>query len=113
MTANIFSCIFIGTAGLFSGYMILKTKFPGKGLKVIANIFKETIPFETAIRALKEGKRIRRKSKHKGYTKVIISVGKTQTEKFRSYWVDDNKDVDDYCSFSMDDILADDWIIEE
>jgi hypothetical protein len=80
---------------------------------VIDKIFKETISFEKAIEALKEGKRIRRKSERKGYTKIIITEGKKQKEKFGTYWVSSNDDVSDYCSFSIDDVLAIDWIIDE
>lgn len=107
------SIAFAGVAWGGLGYLILKSKFPGRGLKVIENIFKETISFEEAIKALKEGKRIRRKSERKGYTKLVITDGKKQKEKFGSYWVSDEDDVSDHCSFSIDDALAMDWIIDE
>jgi hypothetical protein len=113
MPANIYSWIFVGVSSAFLGYSFLKYNYPGRGLKVITNLFKETIPFEMAIKALKEGKRVRRKSKRRGYTKVVLTAGKFQSEKVGSYWVDDDKDVDDHCSFSMEDVLANDWLIEE
>lgn len=108
--------IYVGVACVSLGsfaYCILMSKFPGKGLRLITNIFKETVPFEIAIKALKEGKRIRRKSKYRGYTKIVLTAGKSQCEKFGSYQADDHNDVDDYCSFSIEDVLANDWLIEE
>ena len=80
---------------------------------MLDNIFKETISFEKAIEALKEGNRIRRKSERKGYTKIIITEGKKQKEKFGSYWASNSDDVSDYCSFSIEDVLSSDWIIDE
>jgi hypothetical protein len=96
----------------FAGYACLQTKYPGSGLQVIENIFKDTMPFEKAINALQQGSRIRRKSERKGYTKVIIIEGKNRTEKFGTYWLSDDK-VSDYCSFSLEDVLSGDWIIDE
>lgn len=103
---NLFCIVLLSVGVLFLAFMILKFSFPGKGLKVIENIFKNTFPFETAVKALKEGKKIRRKSKYTGYTKITISDGKNSTEKFGSYWADDSKKMDDYCTFSIEDILA-------
>ena len=80
---------------------------------MIKNVFKETTSFEQAIQALKEGNRIRRKSERKGFTKLVISEGKRQKEKFGTYWVSSGDDVSDYCSFSIEDVLATDWIIDE
>lgn len=96
------------------GYTSLKDKFPGRGFKVIQNVFKETIPFEEAIKALQEGKRIRRKSECSGFTRIIITEGKNVTTKYGTYWVS-SKDgkISDYCTFSMKDVLATDWIIDE
>jgi len=97
----------------FIGYGILKSKYPGRGLQVIGNMFKESLSFEKALEALKDGHRIRRKSERQGYTKLVIVEGKKQKEKFGSYWVSDNDKVNDHCSFSIEDVLANDWIIDE
>ena len=109
----IFTLILVCTTWGFAGWAYLQSKYPGRGLQVIDNIFKETISFEEAITALKEGNRIRRKSERKGYTKVTITEAKKQKEKFGTYWVSSNDDVSDYCSFSIEDVLAMDWIIDE
>ena len=94
------------------GYMVLRSKYPGKGLNVISNLFKETLPFEKAVIALKEGNRIRRKPERKGYTKIAIVSGKSRQEKFGTYYVSDPAEVSDYCSFSIEDVMATDWIID-
>lgn len=96
----------------FAAYMWLKTKYPGGGLKLIENIFKETMSFEQAIKLLKGGRRIRRKLESKGYAKVIVTEGKNHQEKFGTYWVSTHDSVSDYCSFSMEDVVANDWIID-
>lgn len=108
----IFSIILMCSIWTFAAYAYLQTKYPGRGLQVVENIFKETISFEKAIEALKEGNRIRRKSERKGYTKVIITEGKNQKEKFGTYWVSDDEKIMDYCSFLIEDVIANDWIID-
>lgn len=96
------------------GYTSLKSKFPGKGLKVIKNVFKKTTPFDEAINALQEGKRIRRKSSSKGFTRIIVTESKNVTEKYGTYWASyDEKSISEYCNFSIEDVLATDWIIDE
>lgn len=99
--------------GTTVGYVYLQDKYPGKGLQMVENIFKEGMPFEKAIEALKEGNRIRRKSERKGHTKVIITEGKKQKEKFGTYWLHDSDKISDYCSFSIEDVLANDWLVDE
>ncbi len=98
--------------GILIVYMCLKIKYPGKGLKVITNIFKEAMPFEQAIRVLKEGKRIRRKSERKGFTRMVVTDSKSRMEKFGTYWEGDTS-ISDHCTFSIEDVLATDWIIDE
>lgn len=68
------------------------------------DFLKKGYAFHDAIKALKEGKRIRRKSEKKGYTK-------TRGESFETYWVDDGKTCR-YCMFTLDDVFADDWMID-
>lgn len=97
----------------FLGYSILRSHFPGRGLKVVQNIFKQTISFEEALKVLKGGSRIRRKSERKGYTKLIITEGKKQRERFGTYWASSPDDISDYCSFTIGDVLATDWIVDE
>ena len=96
----------------FIGWAYLQSRYPGRGLQVIENIFKKKISFEQAIAALKKGSRIRRKSERKGYAKIVITSGKSRKEKFGTYSVSDSDDVSDYCSFSIEDVLATDWIID-
>jgi hypothetical protein len=98
----------------FVCYSILRNKFPGRGLKVIQNAFKQTISFEEALKAMKEGNRIRRKTESKGFIKFIITEGRNTTEKYGTYWAG-NKDSDfsSRCCFSIEDVLATDWIIDE
>jgi hypothetical protein len=90
---------------------MLQTKYPGKGLQPVKYIFKETISFDEAVRALIEGHRIKRKSERKGYTKVVIDDGKNQKIKYGTYWVSDDDLISDYCHFSIEDVIASDWII--
>ena len=101
---------------LIAGFMVwsfLSVKYPGRGLKVIKNAFREPTSFEQAIQDLKRGNRIRRKTEGKGYTKLVIFEGKRQKEKFGTYWVRREDDISDYCTFSIEDVLASDWIIDE
>ncbi len=94
-------------------FVIVKNKFQKKGAEVIQKFSKQTISFEEALQSLKEGSRIRRKSERKGYTKLVIIEGKNRKEKFGTYWVSNPTDISDYCSFSIEDALAADWIIDE
>lgn len=113
MTKLIFSIIFMCCAVTLAGYTYLQDKYPGRGLQVIENVFKEGMPFEKAMEALKEGNRIRRKSERQGYVKLVITDGKRRKEKFGSYWVNSDKDFMNHCSFSIEDVFATDWIIDE
>lgn len=113
MTRLMFSIVFMCSIGGITGFSYLQDKYPGRGLQVIENIFKEGVPFEQAIEALKEGNRIRRKSERRGYVKIILMEGKRQKEKFGTYWISDNEASSNYCTFSIEDVLATDWIIDE
>ncbi len=62
--------------------------------------------FSAAIEALRQGKRIRRASEKKGYAK-LSGCGSS----FLTYWVDDDR-TSAYCIFTIEDIFAEDWIIE-
>lgn len=108
----VLSILFACTMLTWAAYSYLKIKYPGKGLQLIENIFKRTMPFNKAIEALQKGSRIRRKLDGKGYTKMTIVEGKHQQEKYGTYWMSD-RSLHDYCSFSIDDVLAQDWIIDE
>jgi len=95
------------------GYSALTLHYPGNGFtNVIANALKEPIPFDQAIQALKDGHRIRRKQQYTGYSKLVILEGTRQSEKFVTYFVRENKTWD-HCSFTIDDVLATDWIIDD
>lgn len=63
--------------------------------------------FPEAITALKEGKRIRRIHEKKGYAKL-----KGSGQHFFTYWVEDDDKTSTYCIFCMEDVLAEDWIID-
>lgn len=63
--------------------------------------------FTEAFDALKKGKRIRRISENKGYGKLSASF-----DHFYTYWLEDGT-TSKYCIFSIEDILADDWIIDD
>jgi hypothetical protein len=67
------------------------------------NLFFKTYSFNEAIKALKEGKKVRRKEGKKGYT----AVG----GRYVTYWLDDRR-IFEYCLFTLEDVFADDWIIE-
>jgi hypothetical protein len=62
--------------------------------------------FSKALEALKEGKKIRRASEKKGYAKV-----EGTSNRFVTYWVGSDK-TSRYCIFTVEDVLAEDWIIE-
>lgn len=79
---------------------------------MIENIFKKKMPFNKAIEALVQGNRVRRKDARKGYAKMIIIEGKRQQETYGTYWASSD-DISDHCSFSLDNVLATDWIIDE
>lgn len=96
----------------FAVYALLQTKYPSRGSKLIGNALKETISFDEALNALSEGNRIRRKSERKGYTKMIISEGKRTKEQFGSYTVNNEEEISNYCFFSIEDVYAKDWIID-
>src|SRR5690606_11025526 len=101
-------CVMLG----FSAYCFLQSKYSGRGLQVIHNIFKETMTFGQALQALKEGHRIRRKTERAGYTKIVILEGKSRKEKFGTYWAADGDRISDHCSFSIEDVSAVDWIVD-
>ena len=105
----IFILIMLG----FGGYSSLSSHYPGYGfINVIANVFKEPLSFDQAIQALKEGHRIRSKHAVSGYTKVVVIERNCRTEKFGTYLTRDNKTWD-HCTFSIEDVLATDWIIDD
>jgi len=80
---------------------------------VITNLFKETLPFEDALKALKEGHRIRRKTERKGFTKIALIEGQKRQEKFGTYYVSNLNNISDYGSFTIEDVMAHDWIIDD
>lgn len=108
-----FSIIFMCCTGVFVGFMHLQDKYPGRPLQMIKNVFIEGLSFEKAIEALQEGNRIRRKSERNGYVKVVITEGKRKKEKYGTYWVSSPEDISNYCSFSIEDVLATDWVIDQ
>ncbi len=59
--AMILSVLFMCMTVCWAGYSCLQLKYPGRGIQVIENILKKTMPFTEAIKVLQEGNRIRRK----------------------------------------------------
>ena len=81
---------------------------------MVQSIFRDGVSFEEAIQALQQGSRIRRKSERKGYAKFIVFDGKNKSEKYGSFWTDEKMSKEnDYCMFSVEDVLANDWKIEQ
>jgi hypothetical protein len=70
------------------------------------NFLKTKHSFSQAFEALKQGKRIRRVSENKGYGKLSASF-----DHYYTYWLEDGT-TSKYCIFTIEDILADDWIID-
>lgn len=70
------------------------------------DLFNKRHPFSTAIEALRAGKRIRRASEKKGYAKLYGT-----DKSFITYWLEHDT-TSSYCVFTMEDVLAEDWIID-
>lgn len=80
---------------------------------MVKNVFRDDVSFEEAVQALQQGNRIRRKSERRGFTKFVVTDGKNKKEVFGRFWIDDNEPaVNDYCAFSLEDVLANDWMVE-
>lgn len=97
----------------FIGYMLLKTKYPAKGVRVVTNLLKNRISFTEAIEQLKQGKRIKRLSSRQGFVKMKKMAGDYNEEVFAKYRISDPKPSEDRIIFDMEDVLANDWIIDE
>jgi hypothetical protein len=81
---------------------------------MVQSIFRDIVSFEEAIQALQQGSRIRRKSERRGFAKFVITDGKSRKEMYGRFWIDDKKpEINDYCAFSLEDVLADDWVVEQ
>jgi hypothetical protein len=81
---------------------------------MVLSIFRDGVSFEEAIQALQQGSRIRRKSERKGYAKFIVTDGKNTKEKFGRFWIDETEpELNDYCMFCLEDVLANDWMVEK
>lgn len=90
------------------GFLFWKMKI----WKKIMDTFKEGLPFEKALEALKEGKSIRRKRSNYGLTKVIVSARGEEKEKFCEFDIDRKDRLREDPILSMKDIVASDWIVE-
>mgnify|MGYP001603563765 FL=1 len=79
--------------------------------KIMDKFFREKCSFPEAVEALKEGKLIHREGERRKYgSREIYFKGEKQTE-YGSLYGDGAFGASSI--FYMDDILADDWIIEE
>ena len=77
------------------------------------DVFKQGLPFERALEALKEGKSIRRKKSYSGLTKMLVSSRGTNQEKFCEYYLDGREGLRQNPVLDIEDIIANDWIIED
>lgn len=73
-------------------------------LKVFSHLFLKTHSFSEALEALKQGKKIRRKTERKGFFK-------SPEGNFKAFWVGEQTTTS-HCLLTFEDILADDWIID-
>jgi len=96
----------------YTGYSALESKYPGHGLGVIKNAFKDTMSFEDAIKLLRDGKKIRRKGERKGYAKITSIIGNQKTEKYGTFWIDGSR-LFDSAYFTIEEVFANDWIVDE
>jgi hypothetical protein len=71
---------------------------------VFYNLFLKTHPFPEAMEALKKGRKIRRKGEKKGFFKSAEG-------KYKTFWRDDQTTTP-YCLLTLDDVFANDWIID-
>lgn len=98
---------------IFLIYTVLKTKYPGKGIKM-TNPFKEKFSLSEALELLEQGKRIRRIEDHHGYVKVTTEAAGYKHQYYADYRVSDFKPNNERKPhFSMEDVLAKDWVIDE
>lgn len=79
--------------------------------KKIMNLHKQKYSFSEAIEAFRNGSTIYRPEKYTKYlTRVTILRG-VETSELGSCW--DKNDFKEGCSFNLEDVLANDWIIEK
>lgn len=90
------------------GFLFWKMKIWMK----IMDTFKEGLPFEKALEALKQGKNIRRKRSNYGLTKMIVSALGENKEKFCEYSLEKKDRLRENPVLSMEELLANDWLIE-
>lgn len=91
------------------GCLLWKMKFWIK----IMDLFREGVPFERALESLKQGKSIRRKKSNYGLTKIIVSARGEHTEKFCEFDIQKKEKLKENPILNMEDILANDWVIED
>lgn len=90
-------------------FLVLKFKI----WKKFMDTFKEGLPFERALEALKQGKSIRRKRSSYGLTKMVVSIRGNDKEKYCEFDIERKDRMRDNPVFGIDDILATDWMIED
>ncbi len=78
----------------------------------IMDTFKEGLPFERALEALKQGKSIRRKRSCNVLAKMVMSAMGENKEKFCEFDLERKDRVTENPILRMDDILANDWLVE-
>ena len=91
------------------GYLFWKMKL---WMRLMDN-FKEGLPFEKALEALKQGKSIRRKKSYFGLTKMLISVRGKETEKFCKFDLNRRGTLEEDAILRINDIMSNDWIVED
>lgn len=79
--------------------------------KKIMNLHKEKHTFDQAILALRDGALVYRNDGYKRYVKRVISCNGKEIIEYGS-WRDKNS-FDEGCLFNLEDVFAEDWIIEK
>lgn len=99
-------CIVLAAVGIASIEIYLITNW-----KKIMNLHKEKHTFDQAILALRNGAMIYRNDGYKRYAKRVISCNGKEIIEYGS-WRDKNS-FDEGCLFNLEDVFAEDWIIEK
>jgi hypothetical protein len=97
----------------YTAFFILKTKYPAKGIKSVKNIFKKKMSFNEAINELKNGNRIKRLTEYHGFLKMTKEAAGYKEEVYARYKVSDSNLKEEQIYFSLEDVLAEDWIIDD
>jgi cell division protein YceG involved in septum cleavage len=111
-TIILVACCSLGVTTMFMLFW-LRSEYPSKNWwSMVKVIFRDGMSFYDAIKELEKGRRIRRKKENRGYTRICMDDGKTQSIKYGSYYVRDGS-INNLCAFDMQDVLAHDWVVDD